>query len=119
MALEKGAVEVSALFYSLFPAAIGVWSFQLGLDLAYDINALADANVERQVKAVVEDTFLERLSWGHGDSYICYVKLQENELTKAGETIGVWKNVGFMPGDEVGLVLHPGVLGIPWLECIP
>lgn len=120
--LLYGRTTKETVGWSLFLAAFaGLCSFQLGYDLACDVNVLADRGLARETVATVTGVGSTSYVTGrYTSARVCFVTLQENELTGAGR-VKVTPLVAreLCEGDRVRLILHPGALGVPWLSCGP
>lgn len=107
----------------LFLAAFGaLCSFQLGHDISLAVNALADRVTAKETVAVVEGVRTATYASGRYTTGKVYsLLLKENELLEKGGQIKAAATLAksLRQGDAVRLLLHPGALGVPWLECVP
>lgn len=108
----------------LLAVIIGFFCFSLCHSALVGINVFADRRGTQQTAARVirvEQGRRAAIVGRVSHSYTVYfVRVAENDLTEAGRfPIDKTLYDTLEPGDEVRLVLHPGALGAPWLECVP
>ena len=107
----------------LFLAAFGaLCSFQLGYDSSLSVNALADRMIAKEAVAVVEGVQTATYAAGrYATGKVYSLLLKENALMEKGGRVKASAALAksLQQGDAVRLLLHPGALGVPWLECVP
>ncbi len=87
------------------------------------INVAADTKLTHTAVAEVTQTRAEKeyVILGKGaasvDMDVCYVTVGENDTVPAGTELKA--NGSLRPGDRVRILLHPGALGMPWIETAP
>lgn len=107
-------------FFALF---LGVLVYCFSLDGLMGVDVLADRGQTQQTVAQVTRVEQERRRT-HGrvqhDYTVYFAVVKENDLTSGGRfPIDKAAYDSLRPGDEVELILHPGALGVEWLECVP
>ena len=107
----------------LFLAAFGaLCSFQLGYDSSLSVNALAYRMIAKEAVAVVEGVQTATYAAGrYATGKVYSLLLKENALMEKGGRVKAAAALAksLQQGDAVRLLLHPGALGVPWLECVP
>ncbi len=91
------------------------------------VNVAADTKLTHTAVAEVTQTSAEKedVIIGKGaasvDMDVCYVTVGENDTVPAGTELKVGEALfaSLRPGDRVCILLHPGALGMPWIEVVP
>lgn len=118
--IKKKKRDPSLLLRLLFSLLMGFLAFGFSFGGLLEINVLADGKTPQQMPVQVI-----QLEWEyrysnprvHGGT-LYFVVIEENSLTRENR-FPVSKRLydSLETGDQVRLVLHPGALGTPWLEC--
>jgi len=106
----------------LITGLVALGSFGFGMNLLSGVVRLADTGVERTVTAAVVELERERHSYGRfGSSASYYAAVTETEWTGEGERLSLSRETyeALTVGGPARILLHPGILGVPWLECVP
>ncbi len=90
------------------------------------VNVAADKKPTRTAVAEVTQTSAEKedvilAKAGSVDMDVYYITVGENDTVPAGTELKVGKALfaSLRPGDRVRVLLHPGALGMPWIEVVP
>ena len=87
------------------------------------INVAADTKLTHTAVAEVTQTRAEKeyvligRSAASVDMDVYYITVGENDTVPAGTELKA--NGSLRPGDRVRILLHPGALGMPWIETAP
>lgn len=90
------------------------------------VNVAADKKPARTAVAEVTQTNAEKedvilAKAGSVDMDVYYITVGENDTVPAGTEFKVGEALfaSLYPGDRVRILLHPGALGVPWIEAVP
>ncbi len=102
---------------------LGIFCFGICHSVLLGVNVLTDVREARQTTVPVIRVEREsRTIYGRvtRDYTAYFAVVGENDLTEARKfPVNKTDYDRLEPGDEVRIILHPGALGAPWLECVP
>ncbi len=97
-------------------------SFSIGMDLLLGVGRLVDTGAAQTMTVEVVELEQERHSSGrYGSTTFYYATVTETEWTEQGERLRLSRETyeALTVGGPARILLHPGILGVPWLECVP
>lgn len=118
---DKKRREKPSILFALY---FGLIIFSCAHNGLLSLNILVDHRPETRTAAQVLRVEKERREtfsrFGSRTYTLYYAVVKENELTRGGTWLRVERETyeALEPGDQVELILHPGALGDPWLECV-
>lgn len=120
--MKKREDRPSPFLRAFFALFLGFLAYSFSLGALLGVNILADGGPVQSTAAQVLRVEKEnRRTYGRvqHNYTIYFAVVKENGLTSGGRVpIDKPAYDSLHPGDEVELILHPGALGVSWIECV-